>query len=263
MKIFLCLLCLYCFGLPSLGIIDTRLAFDLDETLIESNKLSNKALKQAQRLGFEIKSTKSGLKYIIRPGAFEVLSFAKEQGFDLDLMTLNNDKYAEEILKDSGMDKYFSRIISREDMTKDYNRDFKTYPNHRNKLHYPKHQPRLSYIKNFWQGYIIRSLQKCIGNSNIGPYIPCTSCDKYPPIYGIRVLIDNAKYNVEDPVDFVGILVNNFEAKILEPQNKLGDYIWADKVKTDIGKIKSLGWIEFYKLKYGKYPIIDEVKVIN
>jgi hypothetical protein len=238
----------------------TILSFDFDETLAQSNHLTKKNLALVKQQGYEIKTTKKGQDYIIRPGTEELLKFAQGQGFELMLFTHNYKKYAIEILDDAGLINYFSKVKAHEDVVKSYNHDYRTYPYHRN-ITYPQKSYLRTYTLDLYSGFFKNLFLDLIGNKNIVPYIPCTNCAKYPPLYGSRVHVDNAFYHVDKPVDFVGIKVDDFYALEPEPQNANGDYIWAEKIKQDILTIKSIGWVEFYRIKYAKDPVLMDVLV--
>ncbi len=239
---------------------DQLVSFDLDETLVESNQLGRKELKKAKELGYEIKTTVNGQDYILRPGALELLEFAKSQGLTLMLFTHNRRAYAEDILESSGMAKYFSKIKSHEDVIKPYNVDFKKYPNHRNKT-YPQKSPLEVFTVELYQDLLVNGFERMQGEHNIHAFVPCINCAKYPPLYGARVHIDNSEVHVDKPVDFVGILVDDFYADKLESQDANGHYPWVEALKADLIYLKEHGWVELYKLKYNKDPITDAVEI--
>lgn len=235
-------------------------SFDLDETLIQSNHLDRNALKRAEELGYEIKTTESGQDYIVRPGAVDLLDFAKSLGFDLIIFTHNYHDYAREILDDSGLAKYFIDLRSHEDAVAAYNRDYVLYPNHRN-ITYPQSTIWQVYTINLYDGLIKNYFIKLMGNHNVQTFVPCYECAKYPPAYGARVHIDNSGDHVYDPVDFVGIKVEPFYADALEAKTANGDYVWEVKIKEDLLYLKRNGWSRLYNHKYGKEADTQEVKI--
>lgn len=241
-----------------------KIAFDLDETLIESTELDREAIKAAKELGYEVKRSAKGQDYIVRPGANELLDYAKAHGFNLMIMTHNRPKYAKDILKSSGLDKYFDEVRSMKDCKQIYNLDFSTYPNHRNKVHVVEGSAVSRYLSTFYKGFVLKSIKRFQGNSNIHPYLPCVNCDKYPPIYGARVLFDNSDYNIENSIDYVGVKVEPFYAR--EPQKRIseqGDYLWVDLIKKDLKYLEDHEWHEYYQLKFHKQPILDEVPLVK
>ncbi len=238
----------------------TIVSFDLDETLIESNHLTKAEIKKAKDLGYEVKTTVNGQDYIIRPGAKELLEFAKSQGFSLMLFTHNMHDYAEDILESSGMAQYFTKIKSHEDVIKPYNVNFQKYPNHRNRT-YPQKSVLEVYTVDLYQGFFVNGFERMQGEHNIHSFIPCANCAKYPPLYGARIHIDNTEEHIARPVDFVGILVEPFFANKLEASDANGHYLWVEKLKPDLIYLKEHDWVELYKLKYGKEPITDEVEI--
>lgn len=242
----------------SLSVSAEYIAFDMDETLIQSDKLLNVDVKHAKELGFDVKKSLKGIDYIVRPGSVEILDYAKNQGFDLIVISHNVRPYLEDILVSSGLDKYFDRVISHENLVKPINIDYETYPQHRNKT-YPQWSLFDAYKNSFMKGFIVRGWQNFTGNKNIHAYLPSINNAKYPPMYDARVLIDNASYNVDDPVDFVGIKVSEFFAREAE---ELSDE-WIEELKSNIDLLKAEGWVELYRFKYQKDPIIEEVKLLE
>ncbi len=236
-----------------------RISFDLDETLVASDKLLNSDVIKAKELGFDVKTSVNGQDYILRPGAIELLEFTQSQGFEMIIFTHNTKDYARDILESSGIAKYFTAIKAHEDVVKTYNQDYKTYPNHRN-ISYPQKSPLTVYTKGLYNGLLLRGLQKMQGNKNIHPYVPCINCAKYPPVYGSRVHIDNSAYNIKDPVDFVGIEVKDFYGREQPLQNSNGEFLWLEPLKQDIIFLKEQGWVELYKNKYNREPDTQEVK---
>jgi hypothetical protein len=262
MKKFFLLLFL-CFSLNASAIPDpykTLLSFDFDETLAQSNHLTKKNLILVKEQGYKVQTTKKGQDYIIRPGAEELLKFAQGQGFELIIFTHNYRDYAVDILNDSGLSKYFTKVKAHEDVVKNYNHDYRTYPYHRN-ITYPQNSLFKTYTIDLYNGFFKNLFLDLIGNKNIVPYIPCTNCAKYPPLYGSRVHIDNAFYHVDKPVDFVGIKVDDFYALKPEPVDKNGNFIWVEKIKSDILNIKKNGWVDFYRYKYSKDPVLMDVQL--
>lgn len=238
--------------------VDTIISFDFDETLAESNHLTKANLEKARKLGYQIKTTKKNQDYVLRPGVFELLDFAKSQGFEMIVFTHNYRDYAVDILEDSGLIKYFSKVKAHEDVIKAYNHDYKTYPYHRN-IKYPQKSLLETYTVDLFNGYFVNLFEEMRGNKNVVPFIPCTNCAKYPPLYGARVHIDNASQHVENSLDFVGIEVVDFEALEPEPTNVDGKYKWVEDLKQDILYLKHNGWVELYKSKNGKEPIAEPV----
>lgn len=241
-------------------LLNTRLsfaqiiAFDMDETLIQSDKLLNSDVEKAKELGFDVKKSQLGTDYIIRPGTYEILNYAKDQGFDLIVISHNVEPYLNDILNSSGLFKYFDRIISHDDLVKEINVDYELYPYHRNKT-FPQWNIFQAYAHTFVNGFLVRGFQRLMGNKNIHPYLPSVNNAKYPPMYGARVLIDNASYNVDKPVDFVGIKVDEFFAN---DRSQLSDD-WIESLKKDIDYLKNNGWVSLYKYKYGKEPVLVDI----
>jgi len=237
------------------------IAFDLDETLIASDRMLDKDIEAAKELGYIIETSKKGQKYIVRPGAVEILEFAQSQGFPLIILTHNTRNYAEDILGSSGLEKYFEKVKSNEDMNLAFQKDFKTYPNHRNKVYKNKTGFWTNSTKSLYRGLVKRGFQRLAGNSNIHAYLPCYNCDKYPPVFGARILIDNSNYNVEDSLDYVGIKVEEFTGLQKQANTPNGHLVWVEELKQDIEYAKNQGWAALYHNLYQKNPPLEEVPI--
>jgi hypothetical protein len=233
-------------------------AFDMDETLVQSDKLLNKDIERARELGFDVRTTNQGWVYIIRPGAIELLDYAESLGLELIMMSHNIKPYLETILSDSEMERYFKKVISQEDVSQKINMDFDRFPNHRNRV-YPQPDLFESYLNHFYEAFIVRSFQRLLGNKNIHPYLPSTNNAKYPPMFGARVLIDDTFRHTDSPIDFVGIPVVKFFAST---DSELSSE-WIEPIKLDLKMLSEQGWIELYKIKYGIDPIIEDVEVLE
>lgn len=254
-------LVLFCLLLPQ-AILATTVSFDLDETLIQSNHLTKEALKRARGLGYEVETTLGEQDYIIRPGTWELLDYAKSLDFDLILFTHNYHNYALDILDSSGLHVYFDEIRAHHDVLAPYNHDYKTYPNHRN-ITYPQKSIFEVYTKDLYQGLFYNTVMNLQGHRNLQSFFPCMSCAKYPPLYGSRVHIDNSLTHVDAPIDFVGIKVKNFDADELEPLTRDGEYLWVAKIKEDLDYLKRNGWSRLYFHKYNKQPDTKPVPVVD
>lgn len=238
------------------------ISIDLDETLVSAANISNKSFKKAEQLGYKIDRTNKGLRYIVRPGAEKLLQYIEVLDYDTLILTHNKKKYAEEIIESSGFNRYVDRIVSIEDLSKSYNRDFVKYPYHRNKTH--KQRPKYKqWTVDFYQAFFKRGVLNLLGNRNIKPYIPKQFTNKYPPVYCARLHIDNSSFNVESPLDFIGIEVTDFYGTELEERNDAGDYIWARELMDDLKSLREIGWIELYRNKYDKEPVQSNVDCVT
>lgn len=237
-------------------------SFDLDETLIASNKLHDSDFKKVINSGYELLSSKKGLKFVIRPDAERVLEHAQSLDFKIIVITHNIRKYAEDILNSSGLFRYIDEIISNEDLKKSYNRDFQTYPYHRNRT-YPQQSFLRTWTVGFYKSFIAKGFLNLIGNKNIHPFLPSRNINKYPPIYGSRFHVDNAIYNVENPLDFVGVKVTDFLGTSPEPKDANGNYIWSKQVMEQLDFLKQHGWVELYRRNYGKDPINEIIPNVS
>jgi protein tyrosine phosphatase (PTP) superfamily phosphohydrolase (DUF442 family) len=250
--------------------IDT-VSFDLDETLISSGNMTDGDLKKAKELGFKILKTKSGdYEYIVRPGAAEVLAHAKELGFRVVVITCNFDDYARDIISSSDLHSYVDAIYSADDLRNDYNTDYETYPYHRNRVY----KPARSTIKKLergterltlgvFEGVVKRSFLYIVGNHNIRPYYPSANFSKYPPIYGSRFHVDDTERHVDQPMDFVGVHVSEFDGTKQIRYSAEGKPSWTYDVMEKLEYLKKYGWVDLYRREYHSDPVISEVKMVN
>lgn len=246
------------------------ISFDLDETLISSANMTRWDINKAKKLGYNVGKSKDGFKYVVRPGAEEILKYANDLGFEVMILTHNFGDYARDILASSGLDKYVTKVKSIEDLKLDYNEDFDTYPYHRNRTYKASKttvQKTAGFFKRYtvglYKGTLKRSALFLTGNTNIRPYLPAANTKKYPPIYGSRLHIDNSTYNVDAPLDFVGILVPDFDGTDLEPLEADGTASWIVPLKSILDYMKKYSWQDLYRREYHKDPIESKVKIIS
>jgi hypothetical protein len=246
--------------------IDT-VSFDLDETLISSGNMTDGDLKKAKALGFKIQKTKSGeYEYIVRPGAQEVLEHAKKLGFKVIVITANCDVYARDIIASSGLGTYVDAIYTDEDLRRDYNTDYDTYPYHRNRVYKPartfvKKAGRTveRYTVGTFNGFVKRSFLYITGNNNIRPYIPAPNTAKYPPIYGSRFHVDDTLRHVDQPMDFIGVHVLDFDGTKNIKYSAEGRASWTYDVMEKLDYLKKYGWVDLYRREYHSDPVQSEV----
>lgn len=246
--------------------IDT-VSFDLDETLVSSSNMTDGDLDKAKALGYKIQKTKSGeYEYIVRPGAEEVLSHAKKLGFRVIVITSNFDNYARDIISSSNLNQYVDAIYTAEDLRRDYNSDFTTYPYHRNRVYKPartfvkKTERSLErYTIGTFNGFVKRGFLYVIGNNNIRPYIPAANTAKYPPIYGARLLVDDTLRNIDQPLDFVGIQVPDFDGTKPLRYSAEAKPSWTYDVIEKLDYLKKYGWVDLYRRQYHSDPVQSEV----
>lgn len=238
-----------------------RVSFDLDETLISSANLTNKDIKKAKELGYEVKESEEGRLYIIRPGAEELLKYADDQDLEIYVITLNLYEYADDILYSSGLFKYVDELIANDDLLEPYNRDFEKYPRHRNNLLKQKNFMQ-RWTTGFYGAYIKRGWLNITGNKNIQPYVPKKYLEKYPPIYGSRLHIDNSSRHVNEPIDYIGIKVRPFYGLQEAPKDDEGNYIWVKDIKEVLDSFNEDGWEKLYEDTYSQKPNSEEVEAV-
>jgi|GEM_PF-3465494 len=250
--------------------VDT-VSFDLDETLISSGNMTDGDLKKAKQLGFNIKKSRTGdFEYIVRPGADEVLKHAKELGFRVIVITANYDDYARDVIGSSELAPYIDAIYTAEDLSRDYNTDYTSYPYHRNRVYNPARSPLKKFERGVrrltigtFDGFVKRGFLYVTGNGNIRPYIPMANTAKYPPIYGSRFHVDDTERHVDQPMDFVGIRVPEFDGTKSIRYSADGQPSWTYDLIEKLDYLKKYGWVDLYRREYHADPVISEVKVIN
>ncbi len=265
------LLALSLFFAPLAALAIETVSFDLDETLISSGNMTDGDLKKAKALGFKIQKTKSGdYEYIVRPGAEEVLEHAKRLGFKIIVITANCDVYARDIVSSSGLGRYIDAIYSDEDLRRDYNTDYNTYPYHRNRTYKPartfvkKAERSLErYTIGTFNGFIKRGFLYIAGNNNIRPYIPAPNTAKYPPIYGSRFHVDDTLRHVDQPMDFIGVQVLEFDGTKAIKYSAEGKPSWTYDVIEKLDYLKKYGWVDLYRRQYHSDPVQSVVVPIN
>ncbi len=243
-------------------------SFDLDETLISSANMTRGDLRKAQSLGYKIYKTKSGeYSYVVRPGAEELLAYAKDLGFRVIIITANLESYAKDILNSSGLSKYIDAVYTAEDLEEDYNEDFDKYPYHRNRTYKPaktfvKKTARTlkQYTVGLYNPVLKRSFLYITGSTNIRPYIPSLNSAKYPPIYGSRFHVDDTLRHVDQPLDYVGVHVPDFDGTKVSKYNS--EPVWIQDIKEKLDYLKKYGWEDLFRREYHRDPLESVVEPI-
>jgi hypothetical protein len=273
-KSFLILVLFLFSNLTALASEKLNIAFDMDETLISSVNIDANDFDKAEKLGYLVHETPMKQKYIIRPEAELVIKYARAMGFGVILMTHNNRYRALDILEDAHLIQYFDSIKSNENMQEEYNKDFEKYPQHRNKT-YEQRPLWKHFTVDVYENLIVKSFKHYTGNPNVHGHLPKRWINKYPPVYGARVLVDNADYNLKNAMDFVAVEVSDFYGtdyeKLANKPVTFGykynlaspKYEWSNRLIKLFKDLEEKGWIEVYKELNGKTPVINQVPVIN
>lgn len=275
MKKFFLILAIFSFSRISvLAAEKLIIAFDMDETLISSVNIEARDFDIAKKIGYKVHETPMGQKYIVRPEADLVIKYAKAMGFGVILMTHNIRYRALDILEDAHLIQYFDSIKSNENMSEEYNRDFEKYPQHRNKT-YEQRPLWKHYTVDLYENFIVKNWKHLSGSPNIHGHLPKRWINKYPPVYGARVLIDNADYNLKNATDFVAVEVTDFYGtdyeKLASKPITFGykynlpspKYQWSNELIKLFKDLEEKGWIEVYKEMNGKNPILSDVPVAD
>lgn len=272
---------------------DEVIVFDLDETLIAGDKqpindaYEEKINAMGDRKVNVIPKEKSGLpfdiKYVLRPGAEELLKQSYEEGHKNIASSRNYNQYAEAICKyDPVLSKYIVGSIGREDLLSDLNKDFVKNPNHPDNYGFFKKIGCFFYTY-FWYApkFCFKKFFSLFTGANIRWNPNCGILGKHPPIMiqmlqargnnklskckPARTLVDNlyAKElgDCKRSGDFVAINPNvkrnggDIETEFhnpddFEPKDENGEYIWVKQVMTAIRK----GWRANYKEATSKEP---------
>lgn len=248
------------------------ISFDMDETLISYNKLSNSGKEKARMLGYKFQvSDKKKKEFILRPGAIELMQYLRDNGFKIVVSSRNLRSNVEDIVESSDLRYYVDHYTGLEDLVDDpNNQNFKLMPRHPNNL------PFIEKLIGFLHTWLIRFPEKFIWrsvlsmfNENINPYIPSYpwEINKYTPyLSGSRVLIDNLyeenKRNALRSKDWVALDPGEFLGLELEKKNARGEYTWVSKIKKAALILKEKGWQELYIREYGEQPIDEPLTVL-
>lgn len=119
------------------------IVFDLDETLLAGDKHPIDKKREAQINAMSDRHVETvpkdhplnkrgeDIKYVLRPGAKELLEYLNSRGYKMIACTRNYTDRGESICEhDPVLSKYISGCLGRSDLESDLNKDFKKYPKH-------------------------------------------------------------------------------------------------------------------------------------
>ena len=282
---------------------DQVIVFDLDETLIagDKNPITAKRQKEIEAKGDRKVETvpkdhplnKRGreIKYVLRPGAQELLEYLHSRGYKMVACTRNYSDRAEAICEhDPVLSKYISGSVGRTELQDAENKDFKKYPNHPDKLGFWKrfkghmHNTFFVFPKFMWLKF-----KSIFNGANIRWTAEVGSLGKYPPNI-IELLKSKGNHKLDNckPARF---LVDNSDKRETRDALKCGDWTYVnsnvdsngdgkrtpffaadDVIKIDLkdpdtGETKQgykwvkkviddieMGWRAHYKQTFGKEP---------
>jgi hypothetical protein len=256
--------------------------FDSDETLLASDKLTKTALVEAEKAGLEIKTTQTGSKYILRPGAKELLEYLRSKGHILILSSRNTNAYLRDLIESEPVLKnnftFNNQILylgkdNRHD-PRNTDKKFKHHPNRISFWEKTKDWFKRNFSSRFKYWKQKREFKKGERLHEPRPPEPAGTENKYPPIspllLGVQgtvspahILVDN-KYREnlghgKRSGDFVCLDPGQFDGNKAEPINEKNSYAhitkykWAQDIIAGIEK----GWKAEYKSRNGVEPRKD------
>lgn len=217
------------------------IVFDMDETLIAGDKIpftkerteKINAMKDREirtiskndpdnKLNFDI-------KYVLRPGAKELLEYLTSRGYKIVVSTRNYGAYAEAICKkDPVLSKHVSGTLGREDLLKAENKDFKKYPHHPDRLGFwgrTKAILRNIFIK--FPGHCWRKFKSFFNGHNVRWNPGVGTLGKYPPnMIELLKLKGNHKLDNCKPPRF--LVDNKAVEREIEDSKNSGDFAVID-----------------------------------
>lgn len=279
------------------------IVFDLDETLLAGDKkpIDAKLEKQINDMGdrkvatvpkdYPLNKRGREIKYVLRPGAKELLEYLSSRGYKMIACTRNYTDRGESICDiDPVLKQHISGVLGRTDLISANNQDFKKYPNH------PDNLGTVAKVKAFFKNYFVYGpkflwlkAKSVFNGANIRWNPPRGKVGKYPPnaidllaakgntkLQGLqpaRFLIDNADMretkDMKQSGDWAYINCNvdhngdgeatPFHSTDEVPMTQLADPTTGQQtqgyqwVKNVIDGINR-GWREQYKLQVGKEP---------
>lgn len=216
------------------------IVFDLDETLIAGDKhpINKKREKEINAIGDRKVETvpkdhpfnKQGreIKYVLRPGAKELLEYLYAKGHKIVACTRNYSDRAKAICDhDPVLSKYISGSVGRAELKSDLNKDFKKSPKHPDKIGFfakLKH-----FVKNIFVGYpkfAWLKFKSIFTGANIRWTDELGSLGKYPPNI-IELLKAGGNHEFDDcaPARF---LVDNSDKRETRDCKKSGDWVYVN-----------------------------------
>lgn len=224
--------------------------FDLDETLIACNKLTEEMKKKGQELGYKLITSKEGREYFLRPGAVDLLKWVKDQGFIVVVTSRNLHGYEEDLINSCELKNYIDHITGLSDLLDAENQNFDKFPNHPNRMGVMEKLtaiPKTIY-KGIFHDFIGRGSKRLAGNKNFAPYMRSMPWKnfKYPPhLSGSHILVDNLyKENHAKSLqskDWVALDPGQFDGDSVEQRAMNGDYQWAANIKDKLLQVKRAG----------------------
>lgn len=280
---------------------DQIIVFDLDETLIAGDKtpINQKREKQINAMGdrkvetvpkdHPMNERGTEIKYVLRPGAKELLEYLHSRGYKMIACTRNYADRGDSICAhDPVLKKYISGCLGRKDLKSSINTDFKEYPHHPDNIGFSGKVK--GFFKNalFMPKFLWMKFKSIFNGANIRWTSEIGSMGKYPPnmlkllaakgntkLQGLKAphfLVDNSdKRELRDSKisgDWAYINSNvdingdtkptpffatdpSTKVKLQDSEGKeIEGYEWVKKVIDGVEK----GWREQYKETIGKAP---------
>jgi hypothetical protein len=212
------------------------LIFDMDETLVAGDKvpITEKREQEINAMGDrQVDTIKKGdalnklpfdIKYVLRPGAKELLEYLTSRGYKIIVSTRNYQGYAEAICKHNPiLAKYVSGTLGREDLQTAENKDFKKYPNHPDNYGFFKKMGCTLYnIFIYGPQYLFYKFKSLFSSKNVRWNPSCGTLGKYPPnMIELLKVHGNTKLQGLEPPRF---LIDNKATRELRDSKKSGDF---------------------------------------
>lgn len=256
--------------------------FDSDETLLACDKLTKSMLKEAEKAGLEVKTSVAGSKYILRPGAKELLEYLRSKGHILILSSRNTNAYLKDLLESEPVLKnaftFNNQVLylgkdNRSD-PKNFDKRYKYHPNRIGFWEKVKDWFNRNFSARFKFWKQVKEFKKGERLHEPRPPEPAGTQNKYPPIapllLGIQnqvppahILVDN-KYSEnlahgKRSGDFVNLDPGQFNGNKAEPTNETSPYFHVTKYKWVQDVIQGIenGWKAEFKSRNGIEPRKD------
>ncbi len=212
--------------------------------------------------------------FMERPGATELLETLVQRGFVLLASSRNMPHHVKTIVDKLKFRPYFLEIYDRTDLSHPSNQDFKTYPQHSNRVsmwtRFTDWVSRNTVGKFAELGRYLKS--KVDKHSPYFPNTPAGTVNKYPPRWASHVLIDDKAENSNHSKiskDWVHIQIPPFHSSdIKDPPRDLLKTKWWSSVEKAANILEASSWERLYETTYNskpktnnKVPVDPEVQV--
>lgn len=246
---------------------DQVIVFDLDETLIagDKNHIDAKREKAINALGDRKVETvpkdhpmnERGveIKYVLRPGAEELLAYLHSRGYKMIACTRNYADRGDAICNhDPVLSKYISGCLGRKDLQSAANKDFKASPHHPDNLSFGiRFKAKLSNIFIEYPKHLWRKFKSIFNGQNIRWNPEIGVLGKYPPNM-LKLLAakgDTKLQGLEAP----RFLVDNSDKRETRDSIRSGDWAYINSNDDSNGDGKKTPFLDMDKVT--KTELVD------